>query len=74
MKGSLGSLQAAVAQLKTAVVALELRPPLGDAAAGSADCLQVGAGWARADHGRRPPCKHTHWRAGYGVAQAAAAA
>lgn len=41
MKGSLGSLQTAVAQLKTAVVALELRPPLGDAAASSADCLQV---------------------------------
>lgn len=42
MKGSLGSLQTAVAQLKTAVVALELRPPLGDATASSADCLQVG--------------------------------
>lgn len=44
MKGSLGSLQAAVAQLKTAVVALELRPPLGDATSSSADCLQVGGG------------------------------
>lgn len=40
MKASLGSLQAAVAQLKTAVVALELRPPLGDAAQDSASCLQ----------------------------------
>lgn len=52
MKGSLGSLQTAVAQLKTAVIAQELRPPLGDAAASSADCLQVqgrclgkGQGW-----------------------------
>lgn len=40
MKSTLGSLQAAVGQLKTAMVAVELRP-LGAAAADSADCLQA---------------------------------
>jgi hypothetical protein len=44
MKTTLGSLQQAVGQLKTAVVALELRPPLGGDAAQGADCLQV---WVR---------------------------
>lgn len=42
MKASLGGLQQSVAQLRTAMVALELRPPLGaDAAQSGADCLRV---------------------------------
>lgn len=48
MKASLGSLQQAMGQLKTALVALELRPPLGDVAQSGAGCLQVTPRAARA--------------------------
>lgn len=57
MKTSLGSLQQAVGQLRTAVVALELRPPLGDAAQSGASCLQVGVRLGRAVEWGRG-CRH----------------
>lgn len=65
MKASLGALQQAVGQLRTTVVALELRPPLGDAAHHGADCLQVwapgGAGMSRWGMRGKPTAAAGSW-------------